>query len=292
MLLGFTVWLCYPMNYLITCLKKLSLIRNNNEVRYKDSRFEPFIKHKVLSPMALVGKNLLIIGDVHGCYDEMQEIINAAKQKSSKPLFMICVGDMLRKGPKNIEVIQYLMAADNILCVRGNHEQSILKKLYDINHIFSNEDTWIKDLTARGIEFLSDLPYTISIPDLSIVVVHAGLVPGIDLHLQNTNSMLNMRNLEWQEDIFHGHALKPVSNGKVGVPWASTWCGPQHVYFGHDAIRKLQLYEHATGLDSGCVYGGSLTSILLHLSFNNDGKMTITSEELISVNSFDIYRAT
>jgi hypothetical protein len=46
-----------------------------------------------------------------------------------------------------------------------------------------------------------------------------------------------------------------------GLPWASVWTGPHFVVFGHDAVRSLQSYPYALGLDSGCVYGNQLSAV-------------------------------
>jgi hypothetical protein len=48
-----------------------------------------------------------------------------------------------------------------------------------------------------------------------------------------------------------------------GVLWGSLYEGPPHVLFGHNAREDLQLWPHATGLDTSCVYGNRLTALVL-----------------------------
>lgn len=92
-------------------------------------QFEPFIKHKTLTRDVIENKDLLVVGDVHGCYDEMIKMLDEVKQRSVRKFVTIFVGDMINKGPKNIEVLEFIMREKDIYCVRGNHEQSILRKI-------------------------------------------------------------------------------------------------------------------------------------------------------------------
>ena len=276
-LLGYTVSLICPFRTSASQEKQ----RLQNEL-------EPHICHKTLCLSDLYGKDLLIIGDVHGCFDELLNIIKCAEQRTKRPYVKIFVGDMVNKGPKSEDVLEYLINAKDTYCVRGNHEQKVLKEYFSYSEkpdSVSESRLWVKNLKPRYIDFMKNLPYSVSIPFLSLLIVHAGLVPGKPLALQDTNDMLNMRNLYWQEDDFHGQVLKATYKPNIGESWAGLWKGPEHIYFGHDALRKLQFNNYSTGLDTGCVYGGELSAILLHLNDN----MEITDKTVLHVKPSEIY---
>ena len=117
-------------------------------------------------------------------------------------------------------------------------------------------------LNEDDFTFLQQLPYTISIPSKRALIVHAGLVPGVPLECQSLENLTHMRNIT-QEDYFSGRGLVGSSKVDQGEAWASLWPGPDHVYFGHDARRGLQLWPFATGLDTGCLYGNVLTGVFI-----------------------------
>ena len=85
-------------------------------------------------------------------------------------------------------------------------------------------------------------------------VVHAGVVPGVPIAQQQRRNLLKMRALEPD-----GTATSSWRERS----WAADYTGPPHVVFGHNAQAGLQLCKAATGLDTGCVYGGSLSALVL-----------------------------
>jgi hypothetical protein len=199
------------------------------------------------------GSGILIIGDVHGCYEEMIGLHEkAVRANNGRPLaLVVLVGDLGNKGPSSAKVIQHCRTTPRWLAVRGNHDNAaLLAACGDEKRKDNPKYAWVHTLNQQNTDWMAQLPYTILLPtglqglSREHLVVHAGLEPGLPLTEQTVETMTTIRNIDNQ-------------------PWATTHQGPSHVVFGHDAKRGLKLYNYATGLDSGCVYGKKLTGLLL-----------------------------
>lgn len=227
----------------------------------------PQVPHLVLSDELIDGYDeVVVIGDVHGCFDELTELLaqihNNVTENSVLKLF---VGDLVDKGPKSREVMQFILHNQfrgSYLPVRGNHDNEVLDQVLnvvrkDIENL-SPRHRWMEDINEEESDFLSQLPYTITIPSLKAIIVHAGLIPGVPVREMAPSDLVEMRNV-----VKEGNGYKANHTHREGVAWASVWPGPEHVYFGHDAKRKLQKEKFATGLDTGCVYGNELTGLFI-----------------------------
>ncbi len=209
-------------------------------------------------PRTMAAARTLIVGDVHGCADELDDLLRVAGFAAGDRL--VLVGDLVAKGPDSAGVVARAREL-GALAVRGNHEMPVLAYLQATRA--GREPPAMKPTHAEAARALSSpdalyleaLPFFLEFPELDTLVVHAGLLPGVPLLRQRPDDLINMRSI--RDD------GSPSKRGDDGVPWASRWPGPTHVVFGHDAVRKLQRHAHATGLDTGCVYGGELTALEL-----------------------------
>lgn len=221
---------------------------------------------------------VIAIGDVHGCIDELQDLLRECDYRPGD--LVVFLGDLVCKGPDSISVVQ--MAREiGALGVRGNHDFEVVRWHQAIKSgvdppVVGSEHFHIAScLSKADMKWMYSLPWYISSKDLSCLFVHAGFVSGIRLAKQNPRLMMNMRSI-----LPDGTVTSKFFNN---WPWARLWDGPQTVLFGHgkcvllcvircvmllskmcpDADRGLQQYEHAIGLDTGCVYGGRLTACIL-----------------------------
>ena len=202
----------------------------------------------------------IVVGDVHGCREELEALLGKlAWQKGER---LILAGDLCAKGPDSQGVVQ-LARESGFLAVLGNHDAHVLRvrdvaagrvpRRPDERAPKPEHQQVVDTLRAEDWTFLEALPLMLPLQP-STLVVHAGVVPGVPLDQQSRECLLNLRSI--RDD---GQPTKKLK----GRAWASLWPGPEHIVFGHDAVRGLQRHPHATGLDTGCVYGGQLTALLL-----------------------------
>ena len=201
---------------------------------------------------------VIAIGDVHGCIDELQALLRRCDYRPGD--LIVFLGDLVSKGPDSASVVQ--MARElGAIGVRGNHDFEVIRWHQAIKSgaeppVIGSEHYQIASkLSTADMRWMYSLPWYISSKELNALFVHAGFVSGIRLGKQNPRLMMNMRSI-----LPDGTVTSKFFNN---WPWARLWDGPHTVLFGHDADRGLQQYEHAIGLDTGCVYGGRLTACIL-----------------------------
>lgn len=188
----------------------------------------------------------IVIGDVHGCWAELQDLLKACLVRPEDRL--ISVGDLISKGPDSRAVIEWAMSEPNLECVLGNHELRLLRhwkagtKSAEKAH---DAETYrqLDGVYGRAMRFIEKMPLTISGP--GFLVVHAGFDPREGLEWQAARSLTGLRALE------------------DGRPWYEHYRERTLVVFGHWARRRPVVRPNAVGLDTGCVYGNALTALIL-----------------------------
>lgn len=128
------------------------------------------------------------------------------------------------------------------------------------------------------MRYLDTLPYQLYFPEYGMMAVHAGVrwstttTKDKDKDTSHQHAPLPFEQIE-PNDLLNMRCVRPDgSASKKGaadaddpqlLPWASLYQGPYHVLFGHDATRRLQCFPFATGLDTGCCFGGQLSALIM-----------------------------
>ncbi len=198
----------------------------------------------------------IVVGDVHGCLRELENLLDRARFDVTDRL--VFVGDLVARGPDSLGVLALARRLGAIV-VRGNHEERVLRALGKGDTSFIGGDAKASDalkphaelaraLSPEDAAFMLAMPLSYTMADHDLTVVHAGIDPSLALDAQSPETLLNIRTVK--------------KDGKKAL-WGAVHTGPTSYVFGHNAIEKLQLHPFATGLDTGCVYGGELTALVL-----------------------------
>lgn len=238
-----------------------------------------------------------IIGDVHGCYLELVQLltelgytveeepvidvrdlgVRVTAPAGRRALFL---GDLVDRGPASPQVLRLVMSmvqGGQALCVPGNHDIKLLRYLNgkQVNEQHGFAET-AQQLAAESDtfksqvrQFLDGLVSHYVLDGGKLVVAHAGMRE----EMQGRGS-----------GAVRAFALFGETTGEIdefGLPvrynWASEYRGRATVVYGHTPVPDAEWLNNTIDIDTGCVFGGHLTAL------------RYPERELISVPAAQVY---
>jgi protein phosphatase len=212
-----------------------------------------------------------IIGDVHGCFDElvlllekMGYVVDAGAFQVEPPAGRkaIFVGDLVDRGPKIPEVLKLVMKmveAGNALCVPGNHDGKLMRALngrnVQVTHGLEQSLAQLRGETnefrKEVARFIDSLPSHYVLDDGKLVVAHAGM----------KESMIGRESGTVRDFALYGETTGEMD--AFGLPvrlnWASEYHGSAMVVYGHTPVFAPVWLNQTINIDTGAVFGGALT---------------------------------
>jgi protein phosphatase len=213
-----------------------------------------------------------IIGDVHGCGDELQALLRVLEYapdesgvwhhaQGRKAVF---VGDLVDRGPRVVDVLKIVMdmvSVGSALCVPGNHDIKLLRKLngkdvklaHGLAETLAQLEPQPDEFKVRVKKFIDDLVSHYVLDDGKLVVAHAGMKEALQGRGSGT---------------VRAFALFGETTGETdefGLPvrynWAAEYRGRATVVYGHTPVPEPEWLNHTINIDTGCVFGGKLTTL-------------------------------
>lgn len=228
----------------------------------------PFDRRELTGPLD-------IVGDVHGCADELELLLAqlgyrvewAGKDVAVMPppdRTLVFVGDLVDRGPRIADVLRIAMTMaeqGTALCVEGNHENKLSRWLggakvktgHGLQMSIDQLEAETPAFRAKAKAFIDSLPPYLWLDGGNLVVAHAGLREDM---IGETGGKIR------------SFALYGDTSGETdgyGLPvrrnWALEHDGEPAIVYGHVAAPDVQAVNNTWCLDTGCCFGGRLTAL-------------------------------
>jgi len=224
-----------------------------------------------------------IIGDVHGCHDELMALLDrlgwtitpvagepagvfdvVPPSTDGTPRKLVFVGDLVDRGPKTPAVLKLVMGlvrSGHAICVPGNHDVKLMRALSGKNvQVTHGLAESLAQLAGESDEFRQDVAAFIDgmvshyvLADGKLIVAHAGM----------QESMQGRGSGAVREFALFGETTGETD--EFGLPvrynWALDYRGKGSVVYGHTPVPEPEWLNNTLCIDTGCVFGGSLTAL-------------------------------
>lgn len=202
------------------------------------------------------GARLIFIGDIHGCFDELRELLDRVAPGGDD--LVISVGDIVTKGPHVPRCLDFWRDR-GYLAVQGNNELKVLGRARPLLRLFARDQLLRRsDLLA----YIRTWPLVVDFPNERVTAVHGGFLPQMNVTREDVERERDViPELRWiRKQDGDWRPVPKEKKKKDDVLWAEKWRGDRFVLYGHTPLREPKRDKQALGLDTGCVYGGALTA--------------------------------
>lgn len=217
-----------------------------------------------------------IIGDIHGCYEEFQNLTielgynwedgYPIHPKGRKLAF---VGDLTDRGPQSLKVVEVVWSlvvkSDAAFYVPGNHCNKLyrffLGNKVQITHglettvaeyegLSKTEQNAIRD---KFIELYEKAPLYQVLDDKKLVIAHAGI----------REDLIGKKNAKVKTFVLYGDITgeQNPDGSPVRRDWAKKYSGDFIIVYGHTPVKEVRMINHTYNIDTGAVFGGHLTAL-------------------------------
>lgn len=219
-----------------------------------------------------------IIGDVHGCIDELHNLLNALDYEYNGDTYIhpdqrmpVFLGDITDRGPNSIAVIRlvYQMVVNhkNALYVPGNHCNKLYRYFLGNNvqqkHGLETTVAEYEALPTREQKFIQNqfitlyeqAPLYLQLPELNVIIAHAGI----------KESLIGRTDKTVKTFVLYGDISGAFdSSGRpIRRDWAKHYQGNNWIVYGHTPVKEPRIMNKTINIDTGCVFGNQLTSFRL-----------------------------
>ena len=196
----------------------------------------------------------LIVGDIHGCYAELCDLLDLAGLSLDDEI--IAIGDIVDRGPESPQVLDFFRRQANARNLMGNHERKHVRSFAGelqpaLSQIITRDQ--LGDAYSAAVDYMRGLPHWLELPDA--MLVHGFFEPGVPV-------------AEQQQAVIVGTLSGDAYlRERYAQPWYELYDGAQPLIVGHHDYRRdgqpLVYQDRVYGLDTGCCTGSRLTGLLL-----------------------------
>lgn len=255
----------------------------------------------------------IIIGDVHGCPDELQQLLNLVgiraqgtgdiPRRNAFGDVVVYAGDLIDKGPDSLGAQTLALWSGDVI-VEGNHEAMFLAWAAKVEAgkelapkspmraaLYEEWAEWAEKgdalAVAKNLRRATTPYYRFTSGGKDFTVIHGGILPKVEALPEDLEDFPNLSRKQ-RTRIERGRYLRYInpkgdmvatgSETEEDNFWAETYDGRfGHVFFGHnpwlDQANVPKAFDHATGIDLGCVHGNYLCAAIVE-----DGKVSYVTK--------------